>query len=369
MKKLGFVILIFTILYACTNESKSKVGFLLEGQVSAFGNGYIYLVKRNGNEFIALDSVKTSQGIFKFSGKVESPEVYYLFFGDKKHHKSIFVENSVISVTGNLDSLDKAMVTGSKSHEELKKYEDELLPFDNKVKDLFQQFEDAESAQNKTLMHQIDSTILALGKEKQVFIKNYIITHRNSPVIPFVLSRDLAYSLDSYELDSLITLLNPNQGRSVYMKLLKQQLANLKNTDVGKPVPELLLYDDFEKKIYLSSFKGKLILLDFWASWCKECRMLNPEKLKLYNEYRNRNFQIVSISLDENRDKWIESIRTDEMKWVNVSDLKAVNSEVFNTFGIREIPYFVLIDSDGIILSKQNNFMAIKKQIDEKFKY
>jgi alkyl hydroperoxide reductase subunit AhpC len=97
--------------------------------------------------------------------------------------------------------------------------------------------------------------------------------------------------------------------------------------------------------------------------------MLNPEKLKLFNAYRSKNFQIISISLDENRDKWIEAIRTDEMKWINVSDLKPHKSEVCNTFGIREIPNFVLIDSNGIILSKQKNFMAVKTMIDEKLNY
>ena len=122
---------------------------------------------------------------------------------------------------------------------------------------------------------------------------------------------------------------------------------------VGSQAPDFSMADASGKQIALSSFKGKYVLIDFWASWCGPCRGENPNVVANYNKFKNKNFTVLGVSLDEDKTKWLEAIKKDKLSWAHVSDLKGWNSASVPLFGFDGIPYNVLIDPTGKIIATE----------------
>jgi len=147
-------------------------------------------------------------------------------------------------------------------------------------------------------------------------------------------------------------------------KLKESNTYGIKGPKKGDPAPEITLpdYKGNEKK--LSSLKGKIVLLDFWASWCQPCRKFNPGLVAIYSKFKNRGFEIFQVSLDQTKDSWLKAIENDNLKWDNhVSDLKYWNSPVVSTYHISGIPANFLIDKNGIIVAKNLSYDILEKEI------
>ena len=121
---------------------------------------------------------------------------------------------------------------------------------------------------------------------------------------------------------------------------------------VGKKPPNFIQPDTSGNEIILTNFVGKYVLLDFWASWCRPCREATPELVKIYDEFKYKNFEIISVAIDENNDKWIKALSDDNMTWINVSDLKSWKNAVAVAYNITSIPFNLLLDDKGIIIEK-----------------
>ncbi len=140
------------------------------------------------------------------------------------------------------------------------------------------------------------------------------------------------------------------------------------STSIGELAPELNFPDPSGKIITLESLKGNYVLIDFWASWCKPCRMENPNVVKLYNKYKEKGFTVYSVSLDNNKDRWINAIKQDNLTWPNhVSDLKQWQTEATKIYGFRGIPYTVLIDKEGKIVAKNLRGPTLENKLGEIF--
>ena len=134
---------------------------------------------------------------------------------------------------------------------------------------------------------------------------------------------------------------------------------------VGKPAPDLSLEDADGKAIPISSFKGKYLLVDFWASWCGPCRMENPNVLKAYSAYKDKNFTILGVSLDKDKGAWQKAIKEDKLAWTQVSDLKYWNSQAVEVFQFQGIPFNVLIDPQGKIIAQELRGNDLENKLKE----
>ncbi len=367
MKKNLFLFLVLTLVVACNQQdTNEQEGFVIDGTVAAFDSGYVYLKKVVDGELNDIDSALCVQGKFNLEGSVDFAEMFYLVFGDNKNMTNIFLDNSKITITANLDSLDKIDVTGSKAHDEFKQYQDEMKPFENKEKDLYSQYSEARKAGNEELLKQLEDTWETLSADKDNFIKSYIGTNNKSVVSPYILKRsNFFYTSPVKELDSLVSLLDSSLSNSVYYKDLKEKVEVLYSVDIGKTAPDFTLNDTIGTPITMSSFKGKYLLLDFWASWCGPCRQENPNNVALYNDYKDKGFEILGVSLDDEKEKWMKGIVDDGLTWPQVSDLKGWNAEAGKLYGVSSIPHTVLIDKEGVIIAKNLRGEELRTKIAE----
>lgn len=142
----------------------------------------------------------------------------------------------------------------------------------------------------------------------------------------------------------------------------KQRLEEAKKLDVGKPSIDFTLNDTAGKPVSLSSYKDKYVLIDFWASWCAPCRASFPELIATYNRFKSKRFEILGVSLDNNRELWLKAIETDQLPWTQVSDLKGASSDVAKLYNVTQIPQSLLIDPNGVIVGRN----LTGKNLDDK---
>ena len=149
---------------------------------------------------------------------------------------------------------------------------------------------------------------------------------------------------------------------------MNAQLDRYAGCAIGAVAPEITGRDTLGNPIKLSDFRGKYVLLDFWASWCPPCRRENPNVVKAFNEYKDKNFTIVGISLDKDKSKWMKAIADDNLAWTHLSDLKYWDSEIPALYGVRGIPANVLLDPDGVIVAKNITGEDLHKKLKEVIK-
>jgi Peroxiredoxin len=166
-------------------------------------------------------------------------------------------------------------------------------------------------------------------------------------------------------MDSLFLSLAPELRASQLGKKTELQLTNMKKTPIGGIAPDFSQKDPDGEIIHLSDYRGKYVLVDFWASWCGPCRKENPHVVKAYNEFKDKNFDILGISLDNNKTSWTNAIRKDGLEWRQVSDLKKFDNEVAALYGVFSIPQNFLIDPNGVIVAKNLRGEQLIKKLSE----
>ncbi len=173
------------------------------------------------------------------------------------------------------------------------------------------------------------------------------------------------FQIDADKVEPLFKKIPANQKMYSVGKTLKDQIEIAKLTRIGKPAPGFTQNDTLERPVSLTNFKGKYVLLDFWASWCGPCRRENPNVVAAYNKYKDKGFSILSVSLDQPgaKEKWIKAIHDDNLTWTHVSDLKFWDNAVAKEYGIQAIPQNFLIDPDGKIVGKDLRGEDLEKKL------
>jgi peroxiredoxin len=328
--------------------------YLISGHLPKAANCKIFLKESSFYKDInAIDSTTSDlSGRFYFKGTIDEPALYKLEVKGRPIFTDFLLENSEIAISSP-DSTNTVLITGSR--EEVIRQQANQMMMDTKFKQVKQ---DAETAWQEAIKSK-DSTKIHLADLHKAEVeardinrfKTFIRQHPASFISVNLVAFFLGDTKNWFVADSLLKRFEKSGTQLRQVAYLKKQLHALTALTIGKLAPNFKQQNVNGEWITLESQKGKYVLLDFWASWCAPCRQVNPELVALYKKFQTRNFTVISISLDDNKQRWIKAIQQDQLAWENVSDLKGWNNVVALQYAVMEIPRNFLINPEGKIIA------------------
>ena len=256
------------------------------------------------------------------------------------------------------------MISGSVAHQRFLDFTNELEKFDELLYQHYQAYKAAEEAGNEEEKATADEAYNTTEKEKKTYLVNYIMQHNADVVSHYLLHRN-SYQFELDELEAMVVNFDLDV-QSSYLEALRDRVLILKSVAVGMPFKDFEQEDPDSNLISLSSKVGaKVLLVDFWASWCAPCRVENPHIVAVHNDYKDKGFDVFGVSFDTNKEKWLEAIEVDKLYWTQGSDLKGWGNAAGKLYGVQSIPHSVLLDENGTIIAKNLRGDDLRQKVAE----
>ncbi|MDX2189367.1 MAG: TlpA disulfide reductase family protein [Bacteroidota bacterium] len=363
--KLIFLLTILFLFNNCSNHEPANnnnsytLNFISETPIT----GKIVLRQVIGQNTKTIDTLILENKVdFAMSGKLPETGLYLLQINDKDPY--LFVIDSA-TISFQIDKEGNYNSKGSEAHNDFVSIIDYQKSYQSKMDSLNRAYI-LES--NLNHIENVKSIDIAFKKVKQNAsndIKKWIYSH-NPGIAGAFAGGFFNPELDMPFLDSLTTYLEPAVSKSTYVADFVKNIKKLRNSQEGGFAPNFKQNTHDGRILQLADFKGKIVLLDFWASWCGPCRNSNPDLVKLYKKYKDKNFTVFSVSLDEDVTKWKKAISDDGLEWTNhVSDLKGWENEVAVLYNVESIPQTFLLDVNGKIVAKNLHGQDLENKIIE----
>lgn len=374
MQKIIISLSVILLLSFCEGNKKNS-SFQLKGTLSDSKAETLYLEKLGSAKQVIIDSVILDEnGNFEFTNYTPKIGFYRIKTNDKNFAMLVLDSADKVTITGSVKDLGNTYkVEGSSEttifieYNNLSKIRDIKLDSLNKAFQLLMETNKMDSKRMDSLSAIFEGPY------------NFIINQTNTLMVD-----KINKNTNMYSSIMAIQALDPDKYSDLYKSLdagLSKKFPKDKNvimfhevvermlsTNVGQFAPEISLPSPDGKEIALSSLKGKLVLIDFWASWCGPCRKEMPNVIKIYSKFKNKGFEIYGVSLDQDKEKWMEAITKDGINWPQVSDLKYWDNVAARIYNVQGIPYTVLIDKDGKIIAKNLRGQELEKKIAEVLK-
>ena len=325
MKKVIICSLVILSFFSC---SKNK--FTVDVEMQNANGKTAYLQRMIDNELINIDSalIENNTALFKVK-KNDNNDAYHLYIKGWRRALPFFADNQNVIINGDFNAYHKINITASETQ--------------NKLDELIRKIEKSDE------------------RAQKFFISDFVKRNRTDVLSPYLLYR-YKWAFNLRELRDNYSILSRELNKG-YIEKLKEYITMLERTAVGQPYIDFTLNNIDGEAVELSSLvgKSKLVLVDFWASWCPDCRVENPYIVETYNLYKDKGLEIVSVSLDTDKEAWLKGIKDDNLNWENhLSELKGWNCHAAKEYGVAFIPQNFLVNDKGIIIAKNVNGENLK---------
>jgi peroxiredoxin len=357
--KICLLLLFLSVQAAFAQKHKFEINGTIDQSSLQGKKLYFSRVKMYGGAKPDISPVSISDGKFSIKGELEEPEQAVLSFNqDAKPDSSalsFLIDKGTIKVAL-AEKLNSSKITGSKADTDFKAYLNKMSSETREFNEFYQLLtQKAKLGGNRDSLQLVfENAYSTYKKDAQKIRLNFLQSNKDAFVSVLLLPEIAEYTQNYNLVDSLFNSLSDDIKKSPSAKIINDRFAREKRLAVGAVAPEFAQADQNGKLVKLKDFRGKYVLLDFWASWCGPCRQDNPNVVRIFNQYKDKNFTVLGISLDRQGAKsaWLKAIEDDKLTWTQVSDLNFWKNEVALMYSVTSIPQNFLLDPQGKIIAK-----------------
>jgi peroxiredoxin len=368
MKKL-LLILMLAAFFGCQEEHD---GYSISGTVEGVEDGKMVYVSRleANNQRTKIDSVAISNESFSLKLKdVDQPALSFLTFQGLNGNVLFIAENEPIEFDIKKDDLRDSEIKGGRENEAFLQYLEHLKGLNENVLEIRKEMQDRMVSGNSSPeeMENFRKREEALAEEDREVKKRIIRENPDAFVSVLVLTDMQSTGASSAEVKEYYDMLSENVKRTPMAATIKTNMDKVSAVDIGSPAPKFSGPNPEGKEIALTDAMGKVTLIDFWAAWCRPCRVENPNIVKVYEKYHDKGFNIIGVSLDreDQRDRWLQAIEDDKLNWTQISHLQFWDEPIAQQYGVKAIPAAFILDENGVIVAKNVRGPALEKKVKE----
>ena len=357
-KHVLFLLALVLGLSACNEKTK---GFKVDVSLANGNDKTIYLQKYVDDAPVIIDSAVIKNDLATLTAPLDDPQILYaLKVKGLRGSMPFFADNQDVTIVGDMHNPEAVAIMASETQSELDAYNDQLNQLQTQVMEHYQAMNKAIELNDSAMMDSLTQVGTSLLDNMNSYRDEYIKQHADSFLAHYILIE----SKQEYELPYLKELMSNFTNKSLYTKELNDYIAQKERLEVGQPFIDFTLQTNEGTELVLSQLipQNKLTLVDFWASWCGPCRHENPVVKAAYEQFHDKGFDVVGVSVDQDEAAWLKALEEDQLPWTQVRDSENTASE---DYMIYYIPSNFLFDQDGTMVAKGLRGEDLAKKLAE----